>query len=729
MSTFSGVAARTPEFPRPSALSELPRLREDLMLVSSANNRDGSPTWVIQDPIRNKFIKIGWLEFELLSRWQPSPEGLMEELVTGTDLRPHLNDVLAFAQFLKREGLTQWGHAEDINAARLKPSKPGMGDWRWWLHNYLFFRIPLARPDQALSRWLPRVEWLLSPWSFYILLLLSLCGLGLAARQWEAFAQTFVDSLTVTGFVSFAVALMFAKILHELGHAFVATHYGLKVAHMGVAFLVLWPMLYTDTSESWRLREPAKRLHIAIAGIAVEASLAGLSLLGWALVPPGALKSAFFYLATTSLVMTLALNLSPFMRFDGYFVVSDALNMPNLHERSGALARTWLRRTFLGWREPWSESFVPKLRRTLIGFALATWVYRLFLFLGIAVAVYLMFFKALGIFLFVVEIVWFILRPVVAEMRVWGRRSSETQAGRASLWLLVALAMLCYLAWPRAHLIHGPAQLMAEHLTIYSPQSAQLVTIKATGMAQAGEALMVLDSPKLRNDAVRARINTQATQAALVSAQLSGDSRELRPEARGEQRSDDRSDQVGKLEQTVEQFAAEGRAAGQELERLKLVAKFSGRWTDVDPSLTPGAWVRPQDALGILVDDSTWHVEAWISEDEVQQLKLGSTGKFYHANRIDESVSIKLIEIDSMRATSLPHPGLSTEHGGSIPTVTENKVLVPRASLYRVKLQVMQPSGQARWSRGRIAIEGERYSLVWQGVSYLLAAVIRESGF
>jgi putative peptide zinc metalloprotease protein len=710
-------------------LPSLPRLREDLALISSANNRDGSPTWVIQDPIRNKFVKIGWLEFELLSRWQDSAAELMQDLVTSTDLRPSLNDLLGFAQFLKREGLTQWGQAEDIAAARAKPSKPGMGDWRWWLHNYLFFRIPLARPDEVLARWQPRLDWLFSPLSFYALLFCSLWGLGLAARQWEVFAQTFVDSLTLSGFVSFAIALMFAKILHELGHAFVATRYGIKVAHMGVAFLVLWPMLYTDTSESWRLREPAKRLHIAIAGIAVEASLAGLSLLGWALAPPGALKSAFFYLATTSLVMTLALNLSPFMRFDGYFVVSDALNMPNLHERSGAQARTWLRRTLLGWREPWPENFAPNIRRTLIGFALATWVYRLFLFLGIAVAVYLMFFKALGIFLFAVEIIWFILRPVASEIRVWGRRRQETQAGRASLWLLLAIALLGFFAWPRAHLIHGPAQLMAEHQTIYSPLSAQLVQIKTSGPVRAGEALMVLDSPKLRNDVARARINTQATQAALVSAQLSGDSRDGRIDARGDQGSDNRSDQVGRLEQTVEQFAAENRAAGQELERLKLLAKFSGRWTDLDPALAPGAWVRPQDPLGTLVDDTSWQVEAWVSEDEVQQLKLGSIGKFYPANRIDEPLEVKLLEIDSVRTSGLPHPGLASDHGGPIPTVTENKALVPRASLYRVKLLVLQAPVQARWSRGRIAIEGERYSALGRAMSYALAALIRESGF
>ena len=87
-----------------------------------------------------------------------------------------------------------------------------------------------------------------------------------------------------------------------------------------VAFVVLWPMLYTDTSESWRLRSPRHRLAISSAGISVEMALAGLSTLAWALLSDGPLRQAMLYLATTGWVLSLALNASPFMRFDGYFI-------------------------------------------------------------------------------------------------------------------------------------------------------------------------------------------------------------------------------------------------------------------------------------------------------------------------------------------------------------------------------------------------------------------------
>ncbi len=681
-------------------------------MVASANNPDGSPTWVIQDSVRNKFIQIGWLEFELLSRWQGDAMVLLQEVFDDTRLTPSVQDIHYFAEFLKAQGLTQLAQAKDLQIARSIPRKPGLGNWRWWLHNYLFFRIALAKPDAWLQGLMPHVRWLFSPITFAVILSISLLGIGLVARNWDVFTQTFVDSLTFSGFLSFAVALVIAKLLHEMGHAIVATRYEVRVAHMGIAFLVMWPMLYTDTGESWRLKNRWHRLHIALAGIAVEATLAGLSMVGWAVSPPGALKSAFFYLATISLVMTIALNMSPFMRFDGYYVVSDALNLPNLHERSGALARAWIRRIFLGWQDAWPEQFSSGIRAALVSFALATWVYRFFLFLGIAVAVYFMFFKALGIFLFAVEIIWFIVKPVYVEMNIWNRRKVEIQAGRASLWLLVFIAPIALLTFPWAHRIHAPAHLQAEHQTVYSPLAGTIVLLKPAGPVKAGEPLVSLDSPKLRNEAQRALINEQSTKTALISAQAMSS-----------------ADQVGRLDQNFEQFKAEGKAASQELARLNLAASFDGRWTDTDVTLGKGTWVRPQDQLGTLVNDKKWFVEAWVEESQVQNLKVGAKGKFYASNRIDPALRVRLIEVDSMRATSLPHPGLSTEHGGLILTITENKLLIPRNTQYRVRFEVLEPNLQQRWTSGHVSVEGESYSMVWRGLRYAISVLIRESGF
>ena len=214
---------------------------------------------------------------------------------------------------------------------------------------------------------------------------------------------------------------------------------------MGVALVVLWPMLYTDTSESWRLRSSRQRLAVSSAGIVVELALAGLATLAWALAPDGIFRQAMLYLATTGWLLTLALNASPFMRFDGYFILTDLLDFPNLHERAGVLARAWLRKTLFGVTAPDSENLSLTARRALIAFALFTWLYRFTLFLGIAVAVYLLFFKALGIFLFAVEIAWFIVMPVWRELKDWRDLWPAVTTGhrrRLGLILLVLLFLV-----------------------------------------------------------------------------------------------------------------------------------------------------------------------------------------------------------------------------------------------------------------------------------------------
>jgi putative peptide zinc metalloprotease protein len=297
-------------------------------------------------------------------------------------------------------------------------------------------------------------------------------------------------------------------------------------------------------------------------------------------------------------------------------------------------------------------------------------------------------------------------------MKVWHRRRIDIQAGRASLWLLVVLVPIVLLAFPWSHRLHAPAHLQAEHQTVYSPLAGTIVQLKVAGPVKAGELLVVLDSPKLRNDAERARINAQSTKTALQSAQATSS-----------------ADQVGKLDQNFEQFKAEGKAANQELARLKLAASFTGRWTDTDLSVDKGTWVRPQDQLGTLVNDDKWFVEAWVEEAQIEHLKVSAEGKFYAANRIDPSIKVRLAEIDTVRASSLPHPGLSTDHGGIIPTTTENKVLIPRNALYRVRFEVLEPTPHRRWTSGHISVEGESYSLVWRSMRYAMSVLIRESGF
>jgi len=695
----------------------LPALREDLRLESASANRDGSPSWMIHDPARNRFFRIGWLEFELLAHWDAgNADALIARVRAETPLEPDTQDVIALIRFLEHHQLLHAKSARDTARLMMQRQllRPSM--LRHVLQNYLFFRIPLVRPQAFLEATLPYVSFLLRPVTLGLIAFASLIGLVFAARQWDAFTQAFGSSLTMTGLLGYLGALAAAKSIHELAHAYVATRYGVRVGHMGIAFMVLWPMLYTDTGESWKLSNPRQRLAIAGAGIGAEFALAGLATLGWSIVAEGALRDALFFLATTSWVISVGINASPFMRFDGYFLLSDLLDLQNLHERAGALARAFIRRNLLGWKEPDPEYFPRRLRLFLILFALTTWIVRLFIFLAIALAVYHFFFKLAGIILLAVELGWFVARPVLAELKVWHTRRGETTRRAKLGWFVLISLIFAALIVPWRDRIEGSAwaRVAAQHV-LYAPLPGRLAASPPMpGQVAAGAVLFLVDSPDLRSREGRARIAAE-TLAGLLS-RLPG-----------------LPDEQERRAAIAEQFArelAEATAQAAERERLTVRAPISGLLLDVDPQIARGTWVRPTQPLGIVVDPTTWIAEVFVEESDLDRIRIGNRGRFFATGDELAPISGTVEEIDAARVVSLSTPALAASHGGPISTVaTEPERLTPRAALYRVRLKLDRAPPRLSAILGWAVIDGEARSLLLEGLRYTAAVLIRESGF
>jgi len=691
----------------------LPPLREDLQLCNArADAASGEPAWIIQDNVINRFYRIGWLEFECLLRWGGTARDLCARIGRETALKPDAEQIVAVRQFLEQHHLVRPFGAAVEKLAQRSAANPWL-QWRWWLHHYLFFRVPLLRPQQKLRVMARYLDWLFTPVMAVTVCALSLLGIVLVLHQWDAFSHAVVESFTGSGLLSFACALIVAKTFHELGHALVATRQGLRVAHMGIAFVVLWPMLYTDTGESWKLPGARQRLAIASAGILTELALAGLATLGWALCAEGPLRNGLLYLATTSWVLSLALNASPFMRFDGYFILTDLLDFPNLHERSFAIARTAIRRTLLGLEEEWPEPFPAGQRRLLVAFAVLTWIYRLLLFIGIAIAVYLLFFKVLGIFLFAVEIAWFILMPAMRELKYWwAHRDGVSSRRKYVFWAAGGLLMLL-LAVPWESQIHGyGVAKAARQVQVFAPFPAKLSAIHAGGAVSKGAVLLTLDSPELD---WRMRQN----EAGITSyqARLSGMM----------------ADPAGLAQQSVtrRRLAVERQAAmatQAEISRLKLTAPFDGLWLDLDPEVSPGQWVSPRAPLGVLLDPSEWHVEAYVDADEVDRLRTGSPAKFYVEGAVSP-VAGRLVSIGSTRAARIEHPALSARFGGPVATAAQTEELAPLHAVFPVTVKLDHVPDQLREARGQLQIEGARRSLLGEWFRQLASVFLRESGF
>lgn len=255
----------------------LPPLREELHCLPGPRDHGGHPTWTLHDPANNRFFRIGWREFEMLSRWSLGDPAAIAQSINGhTTLHVEAGEVEDVAKFFLQENLLRLqgaGGREWLRGQWLKTRH----HWLWWLlHHYLFFRIPLLRPDRLLSRTYPYIAWVYSPRCAVAVALIGLLGLYLVSRQWEHFLGTFLHFFNWQGLAYYGLALSLSKVLHELGHAFTAHRYGCRVPSMGVAFLVMFPVLYTDASETWKITERSKRLAIAGAGVVTELGLARL---------------------------------------------------------------------------------------------------------------------------------------------------------------------------------------------------------------------------------------------------------------------------------------------------------------------------------------------------------------------------------------------------------------------------------------------------------------------
>lgn len=702
-----------------SALVPLLPLREDLKLFPASANRDGSPAWVIQDPVSNRFFRVGWLEFEILSRWGLKDPALVARAITEeTALDVEAGEVEAVGSFFRQQQLIQVTDARGVAYLTELANRAKLSRWKWLLHNYLFIRIPLVRPQRFMQWLAPWCEVFFSRTFGVVTLMATVLGIVLALRQWDVFVGTFTDFFSLSGIAGYLVALAAAKTLHELGHAITATRLGVRVAHMGVAFLVLWPMLYTDTGESWKLPDRKDRFRIAAAGMAVELALAGFATLAWSLSPDGAVRSALFFLATTSWIITLGINASPFMRFDGYFLLSDMLDLPNLHARSFALAKAAMRRGVFGWTESDPEIFEPAMRRFLIGFAWLTWLYRLIVFVGIATAVYFFFFKVLGIFLFVVEIAWFIVKPLWSEVRVWINRRHETGVARTALLGLIVAAGVGLLALPWQTEVSGPGWLHAsQSQALYSPFAARIVRVVENGAVTAGQVLVELDSPDIRNRA----------------DQLTAAAESLRRQA---DQSVGRLDGAVRRNLIIEQLAGELarlESEREELERLRLVAPYSGMIVDRDTDLQPGTWVSANEPIALLINPDRWVIDALVSQDDVERVKPGAIVKFYRTSDAARPLVGKVISVDTVVVQSLPDPVFDAETGGPVATIRlPGGQVVPRDPLYRVRisLELNQLERQIEQvALGSVQIEGENRSPLMHWFRTAASVLVRESGF
>ena len=581
--------------------------------------------------------------------------------------------------------------------------------WRAVMHRYLFVRVPLLRPDRLLDDLLPLARPLMGRAARVVLVVLLALALTLVGRHAGPFLASFAQLATPQGVVATIVSLVVVKSLHELAHALALKARGGRVPTVGVAFVVLFPVLYTDTSDAWRLPRARDRLAVDLAGVRVELAVAVLATLTWIVLPDGGWRLGAFSLAAVSWIMSLFVNLNPFMRFDGYHVLADALDLPNMQERAFALARWRLSEALFAPGDHPPERLSSGLRRTLILYAFATWAYRLIVFTGIAVLVYQATFKALGLVLFAVEIWWFVLRPIAREASAWANIAAARHR-RPRTWMPVVLfatgATLLLLPLDRS--VTLPATFENGDVEgMHAPEAATLAALHVRDgeTVRAGQRLATLavaDHP-YRRAALVARM--RAAGRAHRMAQLG----------------DDAVDAERRLALVRDELAAHDRSVA----ALTLRAARSGRI--VLPRGTRRGRTFARGALVLSVVGSDRTVIAYAAEGERARLRKGGPATFIADDAFRPAVPLTMTNLADLPLVTLGRPENAMRHGGGVWTDADAKPMRPT---FRVRFRPGNatdlPVGRFR---GTVHVTVDGRSLGARAVARVWSVLLRESGF
>ncbi|MCD8352320.1 MAG: hypothetical protein LUC93_17085 [Planctomycetaceae bacterium] len=708
-----------------SAVSEdmvLAPLRPDVQFISGPVQDDGSPTLILHDNFNDTFDLVEWQEREIVYRLgSPIKLGDLEErLRRETTVRVTREELLRFIVDLRQRGLVRGSGFLPVEELLRQEALQKHHPLGWLISHYLFFRVPLIKPNALLRRtlWLPRFFG--SPLMVAVYAAVAIAAVLLLFPRLELFVQSATPFLAWKGAVYLTLAMVAIKVCHEFSHAYAASIRGARVRSMGLAFMVMAPIPYADVTDAWRLPR-RQRIAISAAGVRTEMILAAFAALMWCLVAPGPFRDVCLMLASASVLSALLTNLNPGMRFDGYYLLSDIIGVDNLQVRAFAQARHWFRRMFLGLDDGGDvESALGRGKKAaLVLWSIYTVMYRLGLYLGIAVLVYHYFPKIIGIVLFAVEITVFIVKPVIREVKA-SSKLIRVKGMTVRAWIVAALLSILALWFiiPLPRTIGIDAVVVADgEAVIYAPESGMIAVnaLKRGGLVRRGEVMVVLTNPEVDSAIQQTELHVREVDIQLERALAGGD------------------DRTYLRDRLAEQSRLASQLAGLQSAREKMTVRAEEDCTvlDADESAVPGVWLaRRAQIARVMAHASGRRLVGYLPDSDVNAVEDGDSAWFSPGSSPGIRVAAVVSHIDTKSASRIEEPPLAGPYGGGMAVVQGGDGLTPANPVYRMEAVFLEEENPDLriGQRGTLQLHTPPRSLAWETLLWLYSVLIRESG-
>jgi putative peptide zinc metalloprotease protein len=516
----------------------------------------------------------------------------------------------------------------------------------------LAIRIPLLDPERLLEHWLPWYRPLFGPAGMALWLAVVGWGLSAAAQHWDELTQDLGHRvLEPQNLLLIGLVFPLVKALHEFGHACAVKAWGGEVHEMGIMLLVLMPVPYVDASAASAFPEKRRRVVVGAGGMLVELFVAAVALLLWLEMQPGIARAILFNVVLIAGVSTVLFNVNPLLRFDGYYILADLLEMPNLRQRAQQYATGLAQRHLFGLQVPPAGGGAGE-KLLLLAFLGASFVYRMFITLAIALFISSEYF-AIGVALAFWAVAAATLLPLAGLVSYLafnprlGRQ--RTRAALVSLALAAALLALVFLvpvpSWTNAQ---GVVSLPEQSIVRAASDGFVTRVLARPGAGvRRGEPLVETADPVLDT-----RLRALEAQVAELESRYQSE----------------RQERLVRSQMTLDQLKgveADLARARERARDLVLRSPADGVFALAGAEDLPGRFLKQGAAIGHVVADARLTARVVVPQESVDLVR-GSTGRVSVklAEGVQETLPSRVLREVPRATDRLPSVALSQAGGG-----------------------------------------------------------------
>ncbi len=523
------------------------------------------------------------------------------------------------------------------------------------LANPLFLKFPLFDPERITVWGMRFLKPLFSRWGFMLWVAITSVGFYLTALNWEELSADIFDRvLAEENLVLMWFVFPIVKALHEMGHAFMTKAFGGESHEMGVMLLLLMPLPYVDASSASRFRLRRQRVLVGLAGMMVEMLLGTIALLAWVNLEPGMARSIAYNVFFTAGVSTIVFNLNPLLRYDGYYILADMLEIPNLRAKSMNYLLYLLERYIFLVPNRQSPAHNDAERNWLALYAPCSFCYRLMVISGIIWAIATQFF-AVGVMIAVTTTIAWAIVPLWKAIK-YLRTSPRLRPVRARALGIAGGFVGCLVMLPMW--VPVPLNSMSEGV-VWLPEEG-IVRAEVEGWVK--EELSESDARVAEGDPVM-RLDDEFLDANLAVAIAREE--ELLATIQGHRPTDVVSMEVAKEQlHTVRELLAE---LQKDKELLTIRTLSDGVFHLTPGPEHAGRFVQRGEVIGTVMERDNWQVLALVHQDEIDLIRSRSgVVQVRFADELEEIYTAVVIRETPTASKDLPSGAFATAGGGEV---------------------------------------------------------------